>query len=48
MFHIFTIIKDGLPIISLQNSDTSTAAIICLEQGGRLQELSLLGENIIK
>jgi aldose 1-epimerase len=48
MFHIFNVIKDGLPIISLQNSDTSTAAIISLEQGGRLQELSLLGENIIK
>jgi aldose 1-epimerase len=48
MFNILNVIKDGLPIISLQNSDTSTAAIISLEQGGRLQELTLLGENIIK
>jgi aldose 1-epimerase len=48
MFHIFNVIKDGLPIISSQNSDRSTAAIISLEQGGRLQELSLLGKNIIK
>jgi aldose 1-epimerase len=48
MFNIFNVIKDGLPIIRLQNSDTSTAAIISLEQGGRLQELSLLGKSIIK
>lgn len=48
MFHIFSVIKDGLPLISLQNSDTSTAAIISLEQGGRLQELTLLGKSIIK
>jgi aldose 1-epimerase len=48
MFHIFSVIKDGLPIIRLQNSDTSTAAIISLEQGGRLQELTLLGKSIIK
>ena len=48
MFHIFNVIKDGLPIISLQKSDTSTAAIISLEQGGRLQELSLLGKSVIK
>jgi aldose 1-epimerase len=42
------VIKDGVSIIKLQNSDTSTAAIISLEQGGRLQELSLLGKSIIK
>jgi aldose 1-epimerase len=48
MFHILNVIKDGVSIISLENSDTSTAAIISLEQGGRLQELTLLGENIIK
>jgi len=48
MFNIITIIKDGLPIISLQNSDKSTAAIISLEQGGRLQELTLLGKSIMK
>jgi len=48
MFVICNIIKDGLPIISLQNSDKSTAAIISLEQGGSLQELTLLGKNIIK
>jgi len=48
MFHIFNVVKDGLPIISLQNSDISTAAIISLEQGGRLKELSLLGKSIMK
>ena len=48
MFNIITIIKDGLPIISLQNSDTSTAAIISLDQGGSLQELTLLGKSIMK
>jgi aldose 1-epimerase len=48
MFHILNVIKDRLSIIRLQNSDTSTAAIISLEQGGRLQELSLLGKSIIK
>jgi aldose 1-epimerase len=48
MFHVFTIIKDGLPIIRLQNSDKATTAIINLEQGGRLQELTLLGKSIIK
>ena len=47
MFHIFNVIKDGLPTISLQNSDTSTAATINLEPGGRLQELTLLGKSII-
>ena len=48
MFHIFTVIKDGLPIIRLQNSDKATTAIINLEQGGRLQELTLLGKSIMK
>lgn len=48
MFHISSVIKDGLPIIRLQNSDTFTTAIISLEQGGSLQELTLLGKNIIK
>ena len=48
MFHIFTIIKDGLPIIRLQNSDKATTAIINLEQGGSLQELTLLGKSIMK
>ena len=48
MFHIFSVIKDGLPIIRLQNSDKATTAIISLEQGGRLQELTLLGKSIMK
>jgi aldose 1-epimerase len=48
MLHIFTVVQDGLPIIRLQNSDKATTAIINLAQGGRLQELTLLGKSIMK
>jgi aldose 1-epimerase len=48
MFHIYSVVKDGLPIISLQSGDKATTAIINLAQGGRLQELTLLGKSIMK